>query len=353
MSKKLKYIISLSLLPQYLSLLFFKNNSGIIEQYYSIGLYPIISKLLNTFFKWSPISLGDLIYIVIIVFAIRWIAMNFKRLKTHPMALGLDVLTTLSVVYFLFHLCWGLNYYRNSLHTTLNLNPTYTTSELNTITNKLMSKTNKLHLSITNDSLLKVNPPYSFDEMTSKSQQGYKLLETKYPFFKHPGQNTKKSLFSTPLTYMGFGGYLNPFTLEAQVNSIIPNTSMLTTITHEQAHQLGYAAENEANFIGFLACIHNKDLYYQYAGYAFALRYCLFELQQRDKEQYDEVLNSINPGILINYQETSDFWKSYNNPLEPLIKRFYSNFLKANNQEKGIESYSYVVALLVDYLNKH
>ena len=279
--------------------------------------------------------------------------MNFKRLKTHPMALGLDVLTTLSVVYFLFHLCWGLNYYRNSLHTTLNLNPTYTTSELNTITNKLMSKTNKLHLSITNDSLLKVNPPYSFDEMTSKSQQGYKLLETKYPFFKHPGQNTKKSLFSTPLTYMGFGGYLNPFTLEAQVNSIIPNTSMLTTIAHEQAHQLGYAAENEANFIGFLACIHNKDLYYQYAGYAFALRYCLFELQQRDKEQYDEVLNSINPGILINYQETSDFWKSYNNPLEPLIKRFYSNFLKANNQEKGIESYSYVVALLVDYLNKH
>ena len=29
-----------------------------------------------------------------------------------------------------------------------------------------------------------------------------------------------------------------------------------------------------------------------------------------------------------------------------------SHFLKANNQDKGIESYSYVVALLVDYLEE-
>ena len=36
--------------------------------------------------------------------------------------------------------------------------------------------------------------------------------------------------------------------------------------------------------------------------------------------------------------------------MEPLFKEFYSYFLKANNQAKGIESYSYVVALLVDYL---
>jgi len=36
--------------------------------------------------------------------------------------------------------------------------------------------------------------------------------------------------------------------------------------------------------------------------------------------------------------------------LEPIFKVFYSHFLKANNQTKGIESYNYVVALLVDYL---
>ena len=49
-------------------------------------------------------------------------------------------------------------------------------------------------------------------------------------------------------------------------------------------------------------------------------------------------------------QEAFEFWSAYNNPMEPLFKGFYSDFLKANNQVKGIESYSYVVALLVDYI---
>ena len=59
------------------------------------------------------------------------------------------------------------------------------------------------------------------------------------------------------------------------------------------------------------------------------------------------------PGILEDYQEAFEFWSAYNNPLEPLFKGFYSHFLKANNQVKGIESYSYVVALLVDYLEDY
>jgi hypothetical protein len=60
----------------------------------------------------------------------------------------------------------------------------------------------------------------------------------------------------------------------------------------------------------------------------------------------------MNPGVLEDYKEAFEFWSAYNNPMEPLFKVFYSHFLKANNQDKGIESYSYVVALLVDYLEE-
>ena len=76
----------------------------------------------------------------------------------------------------------------------------------------------------------------------------------------------------------------------------------------------------------------------------------LQELSRRDIDYYKNIVGSINPGILINFQETTKFWKSYNNPLEPVIKGVYNNFLKANNQEKGIESYGYVVAMIVNYL---
>ena len=350
MSKKLKYLIIFSLIPQYIALQILKNNPSFVENYYSTGLYPIISKLLNTAFKWIPISLGDILYILFIIYITKWFLLDWKRIKMQPKSWAIDVLTIISIIYFTFHFCWGLNYYRDSLHTTLNLKTTYTTDQLKTITNELVSKTNSLHLNITNDSLQRTEIPYSFYELTTLSQQGYRELETEYPFFRHPGQNTKKSIFSIPLSYMGFGGYLNPFTLEAQVNSVIPKTSLAITIAHEQAHQLGYAAENEANFIGFLACVQNKDLYYQYVGYGFALRYCLLELNRRDIDYYKNTIGTINPGILKNFHDTTKFWESYNNPLEPLIKRVYNNYLKANNQDKGIESYSYVVAMLVNYL---
>ena len=52
---------------------------------------------------------------------------------------------------------------------------------------------------------------------------------------------------------------INPFTLEAQVNMRMPKINLPVTIAHEMAHQLGYAAENEANFIGFINTFKNAD----------------------------------------------------------------------------------------------
>ena len=350
MSKKGKIIIALSLLPQYLLIKIVKQYPEFIETYYSKGVFPVISKLLNTVFKWVPFSVGDLLYIALIIYIFYWVILNRKRLRTKPVAWSLDVLVFVSFFYFMFHFCWGYNYYREPLHTTLNLNPKYTTTQLKSVTNQLVLKTNKLHFAITKDSLSKTTLSYDFAELTEMSQAGYVQLEKVYPNFKHDGQNSKKSMFSTPLTFMGFSGYVNPLTLEAQINAVMPRNSMPTTIAHEQAHQLGYAAENEANFIAFLASIHNKNRYFNYAGYKFALRYCLIELSKRDQDAYDSTLCTINTGILEDYQEAFEFWSAYNNPLEPVFKGFYSDFLKANNQVKGIESYSYVVALLVDYI---
>ena len=41
---------------------------------------------------------------------------------------------------------------------------------------------------------------------------------------------------------------------------------------------------------------------------------------------------------------------SHENPIEPLFQTTYNNYLEANNQKGGMKSYSYVVALLVNYL---
>jgi hypothetical protein len=84
---------------------------------------------------------------------------------------------------------------------------------------------------------------------------GYDNLAKEHPYFKYKVLSVKKSLFSVPLTYMGFGGYLNPFTNEAQVNDLLPMYTFPLTTAHEMAHQIGFASENECNFIGVLASV--------------------------------------------------------------------------------------------------
>ena len=148
---------------------------------------------------------------------------------------------------------------------------------------------------------------------------------------------------------MGFGGYLNPFTNEAQVNDMIPMYNFPSTACHEMAHQMGYASESECNFISFLTATKDEDLYLKYSGYSYALRYCLFNWEVRNPKMFKKLLKTINPGILKNYQESEDFWTSHQTFIETGFKIFYDNFLKLNQQKEGLESYSKFVDLMVNY----
>ncbi len=322
-----------------------------VETYYSYGLYKWISKLMHYSFGWLPFSFGDILYTLASIYSIRWLILNRKRIVKDTKKWLIDVFATISLAYFAFHILWAFNYYRLPLHKSLNINTNYTTEELINFTKRLIIKTNKAHRLVNTNDTLKVDFPHTKNELLSLIPNGYDELSKKYPQFTYHPKSIKKSIYSLQLTYMGFSGYLNPFTNEAQVDGFIPKFKYPTTASHEVAHQLGYAAENEANFIGFLAAIHHKNKYFNYSGYAFALRHCLNEVYKRDTEIYKELLPTINKGVLKNYKETQDFWKSYKNPLEPLFKMTYNGFLKANRQDKGMKSYSYVVGLLVNYFD--
>lgn len=352
MLKKTKLIIAISIIPQYFLIKWLAGYPEFVETYYSNGFYPVISKIFRYILGWMPFSFGDLVYALAVVYIFRWFVMNRKRAVNDTKNWVIDVLCTTSIIYFAFHLFWGLNYYRLPLHENLNLKADYTTKQLVEVTKKLIEKSNQIYTEISGNDTLKINIPYSKSAILNLAPLGYERLKNTFPKLEYHPKSVKKSLISFPLTYMGFSGYLNPFTNEAHVDELIPVHSFPTTTTHEMAHQLGYAAENEANFIGCLAAINHDDIYFKYSGYTFALRFCLNEMVRRDETQFKTLYKTVNKGVLNNYNEVRLFWESYNNPLEPIFKITYSSYLKANKQTKGIDSYSYVVALFVNYFDE-
>lgn len=346
---KRKYILPLFLLFQIIFLKVLGFFPEVVERYYSNGLYVFTSELARTLLGWIPFSVGDVLYGMLIIYILFSIWQTRKKWRKQWKDNLLKVLSGFSIFYFLFHFLWALNYYRVPLFEKMNIQREYSNEDLYSFTEKLIAKSNDIQFQITHDKNKKVTNPYSQDSIFEMTQNGYSTLAKEYTFFKYEIPSRKKSLFSLPLTYMGFGGYLNPFTNESQVNYKLPKYGFPNVVCHEMAHQIGYASESECNFIGFLACIKNDDLYFQYAAYTSALRYCLENVIMKDESKFKVLKPTINPGIIENFKESEKFWEQYDTFIDKGFHAFYDQFLKANQQKDGLESYSKFVDLLINY----
>ncbi len=353
MKDNLRKGIALAILPQILFVKWFGNHPEWVEQYYSKGLYPEISGLFRWAFGWIPFSIGELVYSLLLLSILWYLVHKWRHIKRKPFRFLINVVAVLSVFYFTFHLVWGLNYYRRPIAENLAITDSITKPELLKLTERLIQKTNTLQFSLTGDSTQMVNVPYPQEEIFQKTVYGYAEIKKRIPFLTYTNPSIKASGYSTLSSYLGIGGYLNPFTNEAQVNALTPAFRLPVISGHEIGHQIGYAAENETNFIGYLVTVRHKDPYFQYSAYAYALSHCLSAIARENETEFEQLYSTLNNGVKANYQELRDFYTRYENPFEPIFESVFSTFLKANNQADGIQSYGRVVSLMVGYHKKH
>ena len=353
MKKILSIGIWLLLIPfQFLLIYFFKNNTAWVEHYYTHIFYFYSSQALRYTLGAIPFSVGDLLYIIAVIYLIIKLFKIYKGRKSFIIKLREALLFKLKAVllfFFFFNLAWGFNNYRTPLHEQLGIATHYTQQDLLAITDQLVEKANNLQLRITADSITPVTITYSTAKILQDAEKGIHQLndDLNWGMFKNP--SIKKSLWSLPLTYMGFSGYLNPFTNEAQVNYKIPKLGMIVTAAHETAHQMGIAKESDANLLGYLGALKQEDIHYQYAATIYALRYCLRTLERDAYADLQIITAKTTVGVLYNLNENPAFWSQYKGISSMFFKMFYGNFLKATNQKEGIHSYNRFVDLLINY----
>jgi|TARA_B100001059_G_scaffold50628_1_gene43842 hypothetical protein len=345
MSKKTYTLVWYSAIPLWLLISFARKNPDIVEKYYSRIFYPLVFDLHRFFLDMIPFSLGDILYVVLTLFVLKTTFKKISYWRAKPLNLILDFGALLIMIVWIFHISWGFNYHRLPLSEQLQMPILYSEEDLVEQLDKIIQQSNQWHNRLVSSDTLAVKFPFSKEQLSEK-------ITLYHPIYHETLLGTskvKKSLISLPLCYMGYSGYLNPFTLESQVNAKMPIQSLITTLLHETAHQLGYAAEKEANFIAYLSTIKSENPYIQYTGNTFAFKYLFSDLFKLDPEKARNKLKLLNPGILKNFQQVNDFWKKYENPLEIIFDKTYDSYLKANGQKSGIKSYNEMVGLVINY----
>ena len=337
----IKKIIALLLIPQVLILSYFKNNPRIVEEYYSEFIYQYIFKFYSMLFSGFSIAIGDLLVLLALISSIIYFIFFF-RFKINDF---INVFAVISITIFLFYSLWGLNYFKTPLLSKLDIGEIKYES-LQTTLDRLIDDANEAHLLLGDEDSTLENLEFDKEEIISELKLDNikkfdKISTTKF---------AKKSIIPKIFLYQGVSGYINPFTLEAIVVEEIPSIDFSITVLHEQAHQLGYAAEEDANFLAFISSINNQDPLIKYSGYVFGLSYLLNEIQINHNDDLSSFTDKINSGIIEDINSRRKFWQKYSNSIiNSLQNILYDFYLKSNNQKAGIASYSRIVNHIINY----
>jgi len=336
----------------------FSLNEAWVEQMYTFGIYPVVSGGLRWFLGWVPFSVGDLLYLLAILWLLRKVGklvvlLRRKQVKEYLSWRHLrKYLKIALLVYLIFSLFWGLNYFRKGIPTQLSLvvEP-YTVQDLFTVTLLLQQRLNRCAENV--DSLQRLR----YNDNHFLFQQGilaYRQIQQQYPFLAYRHPSIKPSLFTPVGQFVGFTGYYNPFTAEAQLKTDIPVFIKPFVVTHEIAHQLAYAKENEASFVAFLTCKQSSDNNLRYSAYFELYRDALFEcVLTPNKEMTTTIRQNVHPRVRYDAYELQRYLLRNQNFIEPLMTGVYDRYLKLNNQPKGKATYNEVVAYLIAYMKKY
>ncbi|MFI5130359.1 MAG: DUF3810 domain-containing protein [Chitinophagales bacterium] len=328
-----------------------------VEDNYTYGIYPVISKVQRFLFGWIPFSIGDLFYaflILVVIFrTFRFFKLVFKkRLTRQYFASGLQqAIFFFLFVYVFFNLLWGLNYNRRGIAQQLGLNvKKYSLADLDTLTSVIQIRLNEYAVFVTGEQRDSLNRKR---KLFKESSAAYQTAAGKFSFLRYQPRSIKPSLFSYLGNYLGFQGYYNPFSGEGQVNTTVPRCLEPFVTAHEIGHQVGYARENEANFVAFLACHTSSSAGLKYSMYFDIYSYAIREVGKRDTLLARDYNQKLHPQVTADIKELRDFFRQYKNPVEPIIMWGYGHFLKANNQPAGKETYNEVISWLIAYYKKY
>lgn len=240
-----------------------------------------------------------------------------------------------------------------------------TPEQLITVYNLVAENCNRLSEAMQRDDTGRIVYPGGEEKMADEARKLMAQLGESYGQLSGWYPRPKALLSSDFMCQQYMQGYYFPFSMEANYNDVMYLLNIPATMCHELAHLRGYIYEDEANFIGYLACVQSEDDFIAYSGYMSVLVYLyndLYKLYQAQPETFAAAAEAVMP-IAVSSQVweddifvTEEEWERIHakelistEVVDKAADTFIDTTLKLNGVSEGKISYSRVVKLLIQY----
>ena len=336
-------------------LLLLAQNLPAFAEWYATGPYRVLSHWGNLLTSLAYFSVGEMLVLTAFLSIIGCVVFFvWAFLKKREMWCKLllrfsrGLLSIISLLLFLFTLFCGINYSRYTFSQTSGLHLTPSSEEeLQQLCQSLAEEVTLLREQVNTDSDGVMSLDATFSDITGYARSAMQKAASDYPLLDGTYLGPKPVLFSRALSHCNITGIFFPFTLEANVNTDIPDYSLPSTMCHELAHLSGFMREDEANFIAYLACERSERIEFQYSGKMLAYIYTSNALYAENPQAAQKISASLGEGVALDLSANTAYWDQFETPMAEVAQQVNNAYLKANRQYDGVKGYGRVVDLLL------
>ena len=359
---KKRYTIPLSIIGFMVLINIIAHFSRGFSDFYVLEIFPYISGLLSFISGLFPFSVGEIMIIIALaliiigipIAAILLIFMKTKRKKILEISACISswimayIVSVMTLNCFIMYQCtpFSERYYDSEEHPR---------SQLVQLYSLLIDKTNSLA-----DEVNRNENGYFIltDDVNSNAKTAMQYASEKYHQLKGYYPDAKKIYNSYFMSQSGLMGIYFPFSLEANYNKDMYAVNLPNTICHEYAHLKGIIQEDEAGFIAFIASTQSSSTDFRYSGYMNALEYVHNQIYKNEIIEGYYLTETISEKVKKDWFTflPDDYWEVNKEKeiistetVDTISSSLTDASLKLNGVKDGVESYSRIVDLLLDY----
>ena len=270
----------------------------------------------------------------------------FYKLKRYLLNLAIILLS----VWLMYSLTCLPLYHRVDFAACANIIPKdHSVDDLIGLYELLVSDANELSGKVTRDS----DNVFTIEgtDYNTLSVDAMEALSDDYPVLSDYYPKAKGILASNLMSRTLTMGFYCPYTMEANYNRNMPDIDLPHTICHELSHLSGFIHEDEANFIGYLACMKSESDEFKYSGTVSVLEYVINQLYDNTTyEQFCEFYDEMDSLVILDIQKEDAYWENYRHTaISNASSSANDAYIKINGDTEGERRYDMVTDLLLEY----